>query len=131
MIRIPSAAGCQAMSSLVTTPMGGRDREQPLDLTAAENPECPQCGKPTIWNTGRYGIYFKCPDDECGGTVDARRGPRRSRQDRSGGGARQPGPTRRCPEAGCNGRLVRRSGRYGPFLGCTNYPDCRHTERSS
>lgn len=31
-----------------------------------------------------------------------------------------------CPE--CHSRLIRRSGKNGPFLGCSNYPDCRYTQ---
>lgn len=31
-----------------------------------------------------------------------------------------------CPE--CHNRLIRRSGKNGPFLGCSNYPDCRYTQ---
>lgn len=31
----------------------------------------------------------------------------------------------RCPE--CNGMLVKRRGRYGAFLGCNHYPDCKYT----
>lgn len=30
-----------------------------------------------------------------------------------------------CPQ--CGGRLVERNGRYGSFLGCSNYPRCRYT----
>jgi DNA topoisomerase-1 len=33
----------------------------------------------------------------------------------------------RCPEDG--GRLVARSGRFGPFIACENYPECKHTRR--
>ena len=32
-----------------------------------------------------------------------------------------------CPEAGCEGSLTRRDGQYGPFLGCTRFPRCRHS----
>jgi len=32
-----------------------------------------------------------------------------------------------CPECK-NGFLQLRKGPYGKFLGCSNYPDCRHTE---
>lgn len=32
-----------------------------------------------------------------------------------------------CPR--CNGELVRRSGKYGVFMGCSNYPSCKYTER--
>lgn len=31
-----------------------------------------------------------------------------------------------CPE--CGGSLVVREGRYGSFLGCSNYPECRYTK---
>lgn len=32
-----------------------------------------------------------------------------------------------CPS--CNrGTLVRRTGRFGPFLGCSTFPRCRHTQ---
>lgn len=31
-----------------------------------------------------------------------------------------------CPE--CEGQLTLKSGRYGKFYGCSNYPACRHTE---
>ncbi len=33
---------------------------------------------------------------------------------------------RRCPTCG-EGRLSLKLGRYGAFIGCSNYPDCRHT----
>jgi len=31
-----------------------------------------------------------------------------------------------CPK--CNGQLTLKTGRYGNFYGCSNYPDCRYTE---
>src|SRR5690606_37022618 len=33
---------------------------------------------------------------------------------------------RACPVCGA-GRMSLKSSRYGPFLGCSNYPECRHT----
>ena len=33
----------------------------------------------------------------------------------------------RCPEDG--GKLTARSGRFGPFIACENYPECRYTRR--
>lgn len=32
-----------------------------------------------------------------------------------------------CPN--CGGELIERNGRYGAFLGCSNYPKCRYTRR--
>ena len=34
---------------------------------------------------------------------------------------------RTCPECG-QGELIVRYGRWGKFVGCERYPDCRHTE---
>lgn len=32
-----------------------------------------------------------------------------------------------CPK--CGAELVRRNGKYGPFLGCSTYPKCNYTEK--
>lgn len=32
-----------------------------------------------------------------------------------------------CPR--CGGKLVERQGKYGKFIGCSNYPKCRYTEK--
>ncbi len=37
----------------------------------------------------------------------------------------QAAPT--CPK--CGETMVRRSGKYGEFFGCSNYPQCRETRR--
>ena len=36
-------------------------------------------------------------------------------------------PEKICPE--CGSKLVVRKGRYGMFLGCSNYPKCNHIEK--
>lgn len=33
-----------------------------------------------------------------------------------------------CPASGCGGQLIAKSGRYGEFLGCSNFPRCRHSQ---
>jgi len=32
----------------------------------------------------------------------------------------------RCPK--CGGLLVKRNGKFGSFLGCSNFPKCRYTQ---
>jgi endonuclease YncB( thermonuclease family) len=32
-----------------------------------------------------------------------------------------------CPQVGCGGHLVERSGRFGTFYGCSEFPKCRYT----
>src|SRR5262249_59687225 len=36
------------------------------------------------------------------------------------------GDPRQCPQCG-NGRLGLKTGKFGAFVGCSNYPDCRYT----
>jgi adenylate kinase family enzyme len=76
MLRIVSRAACSQLARLVSTP-GGRFGDR-VSLDAPENPECPRCGGPTVWNDGRYGIYFECEQPSCGGKLDARGGRRSS-----------------------------------------------------
>ncbi|MBR4760860.1 MAG: topoisomerase DNA-binding C4 zinc finger domain-containing protein [Lachnospiraceae bacterium] len=33
---------------------------------------------------------------------------------------------KKCPK--CGSLLKKRNGKYGPFWGCSGYPDCRYTE---
>ena len=35
---------------------------------------------------------------------------------------------RKCPK--CGGKLIKRQGRYGEFVGCENYPNCKYIERT-
>lgn len=140
MLRLESPAACAQLARFVTTPAGRRDEAPSLE--ASENPPCPTCDRPTVWNSGRFGIYFECEDPDCGGKVDPRR--RGRRQDTDGGrrgasprgrqrgaGSSSSAIQRPCPKPGCNGRLTERNGRHGRFLGCTKYPACRHTENLS
>ena len=41
--------------------------------------------------------------------------------------ASKPNPKRACPIEGCHGFLVRRNGKFGEFLGCSNFPHCKYT----
>jgi len=131
MLRLESPAACLQLGRFLSPPAGRREEDAPAFDTAA-NPQCPNCGVPTVLNDGPYGIWFECEAPACGGKVDARR--RRTRPDtsRTPRGGRRDGATETarapCPEPGCGGTLRQRNGRFGPFLGCSNYPNCRHTE---
>jgi ssDNA-binding Zn-finger/Zn-ribbon topoisomerase 1 len=125
MLRLESAAACQQLARFLAPPAGRREEEAP-QFELGANPECPTCGGPTVWNDGRHGIWFKCEDGGCGGKVDARRASRGGGRANAGSGARA-ASGRPCPEPGCGGTLRERTGRFGPFLGCSNYPACRYT----
>jgi len=68
---------------------------------------CPQCGKPLVVKTGRFGKFLACSGyPECKFT--------KSYQIKTGV---------KCPE--CDGELIQRiSKKRRTFYGCSNYPDC-------
>ena len=126
MFRIPSPAACQELGRLIVTP--GRAGEEGLQPGAPENPSCYLCGSPMIWNTGRFGIYFTCERAGCDGKAESRGGRRsgsKVRKSKAGAGAATMKP---CPNRRCGGHLRQRTGRYGAFLGCSNYPKCKQTQ---
>lgn len=73
MLRLESPAACQQLGRFVSTPASRPEEDAAPSLDAPENPACPKCGSPTVWNDGRYGIYFECEDPVCDGKVDPRR----------------------------------------------------------
>jgi ssDNA-binding Zn-finger/Zn-ribbon topoisomerase 1 len=88
----------------------------------SEHPVCPQCNGRTYLDTGFQGVIKLRCEDGCGWSV---------RQDLFRllvNGVPVGKRIKDCSNEGCNGHLILRnsSGRY--FLGCTNYPSCRHKE---
>ncbi|MGH7697115.1 MAG: type I DNA topoisomerase [Candidatus Dormibacteria bacterium] len=82
---------------------------------------CPQCGKPLVKRSGRRGPFIGCSAyPSCrfirgeGGAEGKERRPAAAAE-----------PTgQKCPE--CGQELVRRQGRFGPFVSCSGYPRCRY-----
>lgn len=89
---------------------------------------CPQCNAGTlVWRSGAYGQFFGCSAfPACTFTTDD------PSVARAVGSSSRPEPARRsavaptCPSCG-RGTLRRRTGRFGPFVGCSDYPACRYT----
>jgi DNA topoisomerase-1 len=91
----------------------------PTDLT------CPACGRKLRIKVGRNGHFLACDGyPECTFTSDYERDEKGRIQ------LIRPAPDEKtdktCPA--CKKPLVRKQGRYGPFLACTGYPACKHTE---
>jgi DNA topoisomerase-1 len=83
--------------------------------------KCPKCEKPLAKRLGRNGYFVGCTGyPECDYTRNV---------DEDAATAAQ-GPQivegRLCPK--CNSNLVIKRGRYGKFIGCSNYPNCKHME---
>jgi len=86
---------------------------------------CDKCGSPMVIKWGRYGRFLACSGyPECKNT----------RQLAGSGG--EGGPELHedvakevCPMDPAHGTMVLKKGRYGPFLACPNYPECKATKR--
>jgi len=96
------------------------------DVKAMEEPTdevCDKCGKPMVIKWGRYGKFLACSGyPECKNT----------RQLAGSGG--EGGPEVHedvaaavCPKDGVP--MVLKKGRFGPFLACSRYPECKETRR--
>ncbi len=109
----------QPFSKLVT------EAEKDIDKKTAEeektDEKCPTCGKPLLIKWSRYGKFFACSGfPEC-------RYTRPLEEDKKEAEAEAKLiEGRKCPQDG--GDLVIKTGRFGTFIGCSNYPNCRFIE---
>ncbi|MCE3268719.1 MAG: type topoisomerase [Burkholderiales bacterium] len=92
-------------------------------VTEKLDENCPECGKGLIVRLGKFGKFVGCSGyPEC----------KYMRKIDKSGDASEPAPEpevvegRTCPKD--DGILVIRSGRYGKFISCKNYPKCKFIE---
>jgi DNA topoisomerase I len=92
--------------------------EKPTDLT------CEKCGKPLVIKWGKHGSFLACTGyPECTFTreltVDL--------PDVDGADLSEQGDEEYCEN--CGRPMVLKKGRFGTFLACTGYPDCKTTKQ--
>jgi len=87
--------------------------------------KCPLCGKPVNIKIGKNGHFLACTGyPECSFTSNYTRDEKgdieivEKVQDSE--------PVKDCPE--CGKPMVMKDGRFGLFIACTGYPECKHTE---
>jgi DNA topoisomerase-1 len=88
------------------------------------NLECPTCGGPLNIKLGRNGHFLACSNyPECKFTSDYIRDEKGIIQ-----------PVKRAedeltdiPCDKCGAPMIKKEGKYGQFLACSKYPDCKHT----
>ena len=102
-----------------------RAKVEMRDIKREEEPTeevCEKCGKPMVIKWGRNGHFLACSGyPECRNTKEYSRNP---------DGTLTVLPTTRpsdqiCPA--CSSPMVVRRGRFGEFLACSRYPDCKTT----
>ena len=109
---------------------GFKPSDSPYDIiTERENPACPQCSNLVVFNhAGRYGPYYRC--DNCDWKENLDIYQRKQQQKQTQGGLSEPAPKaekKTCSACGSDMKL--RSGKWGYFYGCTDYPRCKNTEQ--
>lgn len=88
----------------------------PTELT------CEKCGSPMVIRWGRNGEFLACSEwPKCRNTKEFRRLPDGKIE------VKEPEQTGEVCEK-CGAPMVVRSGRYGEFLSCSRYPDCKFTK---
>jgi DNA topoisomerase-1 len=90
---------------------------------------CPDCGNEVTLKNGRFGPYFGCSAYPRCSFVANLRGEAKKRADIESPRPVKPKPIPTdipCDE--CGERMVIRTGRTGPFLGCSKYPKCRSSK---
>ncbi|NIQ02577.1 MAG: DNA topoisomerase I, partial [Nitrospinaceae bacterium] len=83
--------------------------------------DCEKCGKPMIIKWGRFGKFMACSGyPECKNTRDLGKD--------NGDGKGTPGEEVEgtCDE--CGSPLLMKIGRFGKFIACSQYPDCKFTK---
>ncbi len=83
---------------------------------------CPKCGKPVVIKLGRFGKFYACSGfPECNYSAPIiGEGDKKIEQEVA---AEIKDP---CPE--CGKSLEVKQSRFGSFIGCSNYPNCKYTK---
>ena len=102
---------------------GGEGTDTPEVHEDVAGTTCPKDGEPMILKKGRYGPFLACSKyPDCKETRRLVRGE---------GGKLQVEQLKpideKCPE--CKNDLMWRRGRFGPFIACSNYPDCKYIKK--
>lgn len=83
--------------------------------------KCPECGKPLSIRLGKRDRFIGCTGyPDCSYTRAVEEKPEEATQDNEVVEGRE------CPD--CGGQLKIKHGRFGKFIGCGNYPKCKHIE---
>ncbi len=90
---------------------------------------CDKCGKQMVIKWGRYGRFIACSGyPECKNTQEMAGGVNGA----NGGSAEPPAiPEDHGTCEKCGASMVLRRGRFGPFIACSAYPNCRNTKKIS
>ena len=84
--------------------------------------KCEKCGNSMVIKWGKLGYFLACSAyPECKNTMDFKRS-----EDGAIEAMKEEATGEICPQ--CNSPMIIKSGRYGRFLACSKYPECKTTK---
>jgi DNA topoisomerase-1 len=95
---------------------------------------CEKCGKNMKLNFGRYGLYLSCeecketqkiPAESFGVTIKEKLYIKEYLQETLKIDKEENKIDEKCPI--CGGDLILKHGKFGEFIACSNYPECKYT----
>ncbi len=85
--------------------------------------KCEKCGSPMVIKTGRFGPFLGCSNfPECKNIKSMSKGD--TQEDEKLKTLREKHKDDVCEK--CGSPMTVKNGRFGPFLGCSNYPKCKN-----
>jgi len=119
----PDCDGTRDVTSEVAAKYGV---SAPAAPAAPEVPEqaCEKCGKPMAVKRGRFGFFLACT-----GYPECRNTKKIVMKEGSATAVADVPLEEKCPE--CGNHLVKKHGRFGEFIACSNYPKCKFVKRQT
>src|SRR5262245_5671492 len=106
--------------------LGQADKDMPNLKGKEEITEevCEKCGRPMVKKWGRYGTFLACS-----GYPECRNTRQLAGEAEGMPEVHESVAAEVCPVDAAHGTMVVKKGRFGPFLACSRYPDCKATKR--
>ena len=127
MTRVVNTGLAQALSASMAKRRYSGEKAAGL-VAQPENPRCERCGSRTVYADGRHGPYFYCEnrqaDNGCEWSVNMTRAERERVRPAGSTDERNAQPKKGPPCPKCGGPTALRSGTWGTFYGCEQYPTC-------
>lgn len=109
-----------------------REINTTIKYDSKEDNICPQCGGSLKERTGKYGNFFGCSNyPKCKFVRKMNENKNiivnvNITEDKSIESVKIDSDEK-CPQ--CSGKLILKTGKYGEFYGCSNYPKCKYTKK--
>jgi DNA topoisomerase-1 len=96
-------------------------KEMDLKNLGQSEAKCPECGSPLVVRVSKSGVFLGCSRfPECRFVTEF------SRDEHGNVKVQSDQDLGLCPD--CNAKLVLRNGRFGRFIACSRYPECKFTK---